>query len=347
MINRHDRSAFEIHLFSDAAPAKLQPGYRADARDRVHDITRLSNEDVSALIERSAIDILVDLNSYSDMARLPLFTLKPAPIIVGWFNLYATSGLACFDYLIGDQEVIPAEEERFYTERILRVPGSYLTFAVNYAVPEVADPPCLTSGAITFGSLASQIKITDRVVAAWSSILLQSPASRLLVKNGTLGSAACRDFLYGLFGRNGIPRDRVRLEGPAEHFEFLKTYQQIDIALDPFPYNGGTTTTEAIWQGVPVLSFWGDRWVSRTSASILRAGGLDEFVQADLEGFVRYGGALANSPDTPQRLLALRRGMRAQLMRSPVCDTLTFARQMEDIYRQIYENLQTNRSLPV
>jgi protein O-GlcNAc transferase len=347
LINQHDRSAFEIHLFSDAAPAKLQPGYRADARDHVHDISGFGNEDASALIERSAIDILVDLNSYSDMGRLPLLALRPAPIIVGWFNLYATSGLDCFDYVIGDQEVIPAEEERFYTERILRVPGSYLTFTVNYAVPEVTDPPCLTTGAITFGSLASQIKITDRVAAAWSSILLQSPQSRLIVKNGTLGSAACRDFLYGLFARNGVAGNRVRLEGPAEHFAFLQTYEQIDIALDPFPYNGGTTTTEAIWQGVPVLSFWGDRWVSRTSASILRAGGLDEFVQSDLAGYVRRGAELANSPATPQRLLTLRRGMRSQLLGSPVCDAPTFARRMEDIYRRIYGNLQTSRSLSV
>jgi predicted O-linked N-acetylglucosamine transferase (SPINDLY family) len=335
LINRHDRSEFEIHLFSAAAALQLQPGYRGDPRDHLHNITGLSNEEASALIERCAPDVLVDLNSYSDMRRLPLFTFRPAPVIVGWFNLYATSGLDCFDYLIGDSEVIPPEEECFYTERICRVPGSYLTFEVNYPVPEVADPPCLTKRAITFGSLASQIKITDRVVAAWSRILLQSPTSRLIVRNGALGSAASRDFLYSLFAKNGVARDRVRLDGPAEHVEFLKVYDEIDVALDTFPYNGGTTTTEAIWQGVPVLSFWGDRWVSRTSASILRAGGLGEFVRADLDSYIGFGIELANSPDTPERLAALRRGMRSQLRNSPVCDTTTFAREMEKIYQQI------------
>jgi predicted O-linked N-acetylglucosamine transferase (SPINDLY family) len=292
-------------------------------------------------MERCAIDLLVDLNSYSDMARLPLFNLRPAPVIVAWFNLYATSGLECFDYLIGDGEVIPAQEEPFYTERIQRVPGSYLTFVVNYPVPEVADPPCLRKSgkrAITFGSLASQNKITDHVVTAWSSILLESPESSLIVKNGALGCAASRKFLYNLFAKNGVPRERVILEGPAEHFDFLKAYDQIDIALDTFPYNGGTTTTEAIWQGVPVLTFWGDRWVSRTSASILRAGGLGEFVRADLGEYISFAVELANSPATPERLLALRRGMRSQLMNSQVCDIGAFAREIEKIYKQIHRD---------
>ena len=336
LINQHDRSEFEIHLFSGAPASKIQCGWRGDPRDHFHDITRASNEDVKALMERCAIDLLVDLNSYSDMAPLPLFNMRPAPVIVGWFNLYATSGLECFDYLIGDSQVIPAEEERFYTERIRRVPGSYLTFAVNYPVPEVADPPCLAKRAITFGSLASQIKITDRVAAAWSSILLQCPESSLIAKNSALGCAASREFLYNLFAKNGVPRARVNLEGPAEHFEFLKVYDQIDIALDTFPYNGGTTTTEAIWQGVPVVSFWGDRWVSRTSASILRAGGLGEFVRADLGDYISFAAELANSPGTPERLQTLRRGMRPQLMNSSVCDTKAFAREMENIYKQIH-----------
>jgi len=336
LINQHDRSEFEIYLFSGSSCSIAESGYRRDSRDHFHSIAELSNEEANALIQRCAIDILVDLNSYSDIRRLPLFTFKPAPIIVGWFNLYATSGLDCFDYLIGDNHVIPAEEECFYTERIRRVSGSYLTFEVNYLVPEVADPPCLEKGAITFGSLASQIKITDRVVAAWSNILSQSPTSTLIVKNGALGSAASRDYLYGLFAKNSIPLERVRLEGPAEHFEFLKTYDEIDIALDTFPYNGGTTTTEAIWQGVPVLTFWGDRWVSRTSASILRAGGLGDFVRADLAGYVSFASELANSPETPERLLALRRRMRSQLINSSVCDTQKFTLEMESIYKQIY-----------
>jgi protein O-GlcNAc transferase len=335
LIKQHDRSVFDIFVFS-AAPASAMPsGYHLDSRDHFHDISRLGNEEVNLLIRRCRVDILIDLNGYSDMQRLPLFVLRPAPVIAGWFNLYATSGLYCFDYLIGDKEVISVTEEHFYSERICRVSGSYLTFEVGYPVPEVADPPCIANHTITFGSLASQIKITDRVVAAWSSILSRSPASSLIVRNGVLGSVASREFLHSMFAGYGIPRDRIRLEGPLEHFDFLRAYNEIDVALDTFPYNGGTTTTEAIWQGVPVVTFWGDRWVSRTSASILRAGGLSDFVRANVEDYIGFAVDLAKSPETPERLLALRRGMRAQLKNSRVCDTRAFAREMEMIYQQI------------
>ncbi len=336
LINQHDRSAFEIHLFSSVPASSIHAGYHPDARDHFHNISGSSNEEVSTLIRQLEIDILVDLNSYSDLQRLPLFMSRPAPAVVGWFNLYATSGMIGFDYLIGDDQVIPAEEECFYTEAILRIPGSYLTFEVNYPVPDVVDPPCTRNGQITFGSMASQIKITSDVVEAWSSILSRSPNSRLIVRNGALAAASSREFLLDLFSKNDVSRDRIQLKGPVEHFQFLKTYDEIDIALDTFPYNGGTTTTEAVWQGVPVVTFWGDRWASRTSASILRAGGLDEFVRTDIAAYISFAAELANSPETPQRLVSLRKQMRGQLLHSPVCDIKSFARGLERLYGTIF-----------
>jgi len=335
LINQHDRRQFEIHLFSDAPASQMEYGYRARPEDRFHDVSNLSNQALGELIRACGIDLLVDLNGYSNMHRLPLFTLRPAPTTAGWFNFYATTGMRSFDYLIGDDEVIPLEEERFYTESIRRVPGSYLTFEVNYPVPEVGPLPCLARGRLTFGCLASQYKITTQVVAAWSAILRQSPTSSLVLKNQVLGSPTARGFLHGLFERCGIARERVRLEGPADHHRFLETYNEIDLALDTFPYNGGTTTTEAIWQGVPVLSFWGDRWASRTSASLLRAAGLGEFVARDFDEYVSFASGLANAPHSWERLARVRSGMRSQLLHSTVCDTRTFARQMERLYQQM------------
>jgi predicted O-linked N-acetylglucosamine transferase (SPINDLY family) len=277
--------------------------------------------------------VLVDLNGYSTMRRLPLFSLRPAPVIAGWFNMYATTGISSYDYLIGDDAVIPPEEEKFYCEKIVRVPGSYLTFEVTYPVPPVADPPCLTTGAITFGSLASQYKITGDVIEVWCKILQQVPNSFLVLKNGALGSAGTRQFVLGLFEQRHISPDRVRLEGPSDHYQFLETYNHIDIALDTFPYNGGTTTTEAIWQGVPVVAFAGDRWVARTSASILQAAGLGELISQGLEDYISLAIGLASSPD---RLLDLRRNMRSRLGASAVCDTKSFARTMEQLYAQMF-----------
>jgi predicted O-linked N-acetylglucosamine transferase (SPINDLY family) len=332
LINHHDRRKFEIHLFSDSPASRIQHGYRSHPQDRFHDISRLSNDALAREIEAAGIDLLVDLNGYSRMQRLPLFVQRPAPVIVGWFNMFATTGMSSYDYLIGDDIVIPSVEEQYYCERILRVPGSYLTFEVDYPVPDVAPPPCLGKGAITFGCLASQYKITNQVIAAFSEILRRVPESSLILKNSALASTGARDFVHGLFEQHAVSPSRVRLEGPSDHYRFLETYGEIDIALDTFPYNGGTTTTEALWQGVPVANFYGDRWASRTSASILRAAGLPELVGETVEDFMALSVSLAKSPD---RLLDLRRNMRSRLRASPVCDTLTFARNMEELYTRI------------
>lgn len=335
LINQHDRSQFDIHLFSDDAASEIKHGYRPNGSDQFHHIQGLDADAAAARIEAAKIDILVDLNGYSAPPRLRVLALKPAPIIAAWFNMYATSGMSCYDYLIGDDTVIPPSEEQFYCEKILRVPGTYLTFDVAYPVPPVAEPPCLKTGAITFGCLAPQHKINPAVIDAWCRILRKVPASRLILRNGILDSPGNRKFVEALFQDHGIDAERLRLLGRAKHYEFLQTYDEIDIALDTFPYNGGTTTTEAIWQGLPVITFWGDRWVSRTSSSLLRAAHLGRFVNDNVDEYVALAVGLGNSPSTPQLLAELRRDMRANLEKSSACDTASFARNMEALYRQM------------
>jgi protein O-GlcNAc transferase len=337
LMNRHHRADFEVHLFSDASRAAIRQGYLSHEADYFFDTSRLSNQALAEMIQEKEIQVLVDLNGYSDMKRLPMFMLRPAPVILGWFNMYATTGMPCFDAVIGDGEVIPPEEEAFYSERVERTAHSYLTFSVEYPVPPVAEPPFLNSRQFTFGCLGSQYKITSEVVETWSRILKASPGSRLLLKNKRLNSKASCEFVENLFRDFGVTRERLLLEGPDEHDEFLKAYGRIDVALDTFPYNGGTTTIEAIWQGVPVIAFVGDRWASRTSASILRAGGLGEFVADDLEGYVALAVRLANAPEERGRLAWLRREMRNRLAASHVCDTRGFALEMEEIFRRCWE----------
>lgn len=337
LIHQHDRRQFEIHLFGDMPASAVEHNHRADARDQFHDLTGITVKAAADLIEEKAIDILVDLNNFSAPRWLPLMALRPAPLIVGWFNAFATTGMSCYDYLIGDCETVPPEEERFYCEKIVRVPGSYLTFAVEYPVPEVSAPPCGNSRAITFGCLASQYKINSAVMSAWARILRQAPMASLIVKNACLGSRVNREFVEQSLRRHDFPLARVRLEGPADHYEFLKTYGKIDVALDTFPYNGGTTTTEAIWQGVPVVTFRGDRWASRTSTSILRGAGLGEFIASDVQEYVSLATRWANSADSPEELGKLRREMRSRLRAALVCDAQGFARNMERLYLQIWE----------
>ncbi len=332
LIHQHDRRRFEIHLFSDAPASAIGHEYRRHPQDQFHDITGLSTEAAADRIEQAGIDVLVDLNGYSAMARLPLFALRPAPVTVAWFGMYATTGMPSYDYLVGDDTVIPPEEEQFYSEKIVRVPGSWLMFEPADPVPPLAPPPCSASHSITFGCLAPQYKITQEMVSHWSTILRQVPNSSLILRSTALASPGNRRFVHGLFETCNLSPERVRLEEPADYYPFLQTYDRIDIALDSFPYNGGTTTSEAIWQGVPVITLYGDRWVSRISASLLRAGGLGEFVAQGIEDYISMAVRLGNSPDTPDRLQELRSNMRPKLLSSPVCDTRTFARNMERLY---------------
>ena len=335
VINRHDRSAFDVHLFCDGGMPSAEAGYRDHDTDVLHRIRTASTAELADYIRRVGVDVLVDLNGYSVPGRLGLYLRRPAPAIVGWFNMFATSGMPGYGHIVGDDQTIPRREERYYSERVWRVPGSYLAFEVAYPVPDVAPPPCLASGHVTFGCLGSQYKITDGVIAAWATILTRVPNARLFLRNGELSDESSRAAILARFGKAGIDSARIDMEGRTAHFDFLASYARVDVALDTFPYNGGTTTTEALWQGVPVLSFDGDRWASRTSKSLLVAAGLGEWCLADEAAYVERAVALASDPATPAILGDMRAGMRARLAASPACDCARLCSALEDIYRRV------------
>jgi predicted O-linked N-acetylglucosamine transferase (SPINDLY family) len=329
VINRHNRADFTIKMFCDGAAPSAQSGYADYAYDEIHDITGVPNDRAAQIIADVGIDILVDLNGYSAQQRLPMLMQRPAKTQIGWFNMFATTGLDAFDWLVGDNTVIRPDEEKFYNERIFRVPGSYLAFEVLYPVPDIAPPPSLSAnGAITFGCLGSHYKMTDSTLDAWSAILRAAPTARLYVKNGALEDSSTRAEFLTRFTVRGIAEHRLTLSGRSEHFDFLDAYRHVDIALDTFPYNGGTTTTEALWQGVPVLSFYGDRWASRTSASLLNAAGLHDWLMPDAKTYVRQAITLAN---TPPDLAAMRSNLRTQLR---ACDPLALCQSLESFYKK-------------
>ncbi|MFO0947279.1 MAG: tetratricopeptide repeat protein [Planctomycetota bacterium] len=334
LINRHDREQFEVHLFFDGERKEIVHGYEPHPTDRFHETGRLTNEELAATIEREEIDLLVDLNGYSRIPRLGLFPLHPAPVVAGWFNHFATTAIPGIDYLIGDDVVFPKEDEPHFTEQVLKVPGTYLTFDVNYPVPDVAPAPWLKTGVFTFGALCAQYKITPEMIGTWARILKESPESRLLLRNTALRSESNREYLRRAFSQEGVDADRILLEGPVEHYSFLETYARVDLALDTFPYNGGTTTTESIWQGVPVLTMRGDRWVARTSETLLRAAGLETFVVDRLSRYITRAIDLASHVGR-ETLAEVRPTLRDQVKNSKACDTLAFARNMESLYQQM------------
>jgi predicted O-linked N-acetylglucosamine transferase (SPINDLY family) len=213
--------------------------------------------------------------------------------------MYGSTGFPDVDVLIADDTALPCGEERHYSERIYRVRHTYLPFQMFYETPDVTAPPSLQTGHITFGSLNSAYKLTPETLQAWSRILHTIPTARLLLRNAALDHVSNRADLLARFAGLNIAAERLSLLGRADHMSFLRTYDQIDVALDAFPYNGGTTTVEALWQGVPVLTIDGDRWAARTSRSILTAAGLADWVAADLPSRCAPPNAAGSRPVPP------------------------------------------------
>ena len=329
LINGHDRDRFAIHLFADEVQQSDMAWFKQGPHDRVHLVSEMENDRLARLIQNQQLDILIDLNAYSYPMRLPLFVQRLAPTMAAWFNMYGTSGLPGIDWIIGDPYVAPANEDSLYTEQVARLPQSYLSFSVPYETPPVQPPPCQHGAPLAFGSLITQYKITPNVYDAWSLILTRCPGSTLVLANRALDSECNRNYVLEQFVRRGVAAERVTLLPPAKHGEFLKYYDQIDIALDSFPYNGGTTTTEAIWQGVPVLTTSGDRWASRTSRTLLMNCHLAEFVAESHDDLVERAVHWAHDPQTPTRLGTLRAEMRERLSQSPVCDANSMIRSFE------------------
>jgi protein O-GlcNAc transferase len=331
-INHHDRNRFEVHLISDGDTPSELSGYRDWPDDRIHDVRALDNDRLAAILRDVGLDVLVDLNGYSFQRRMPLLLRRPAPVILGWFNHFATTGTASVDALLGDAAVIDLNEEAGYAERRIALPGSYLAFAVDYPVPDVTPPPSSGGGGVTFGCLGSHYKLDEALLSSWGRILSGAPKASLFLKNATLEDPSTCEHIRARLARLGVAPRRVELAGRSDHYAFLAAYAKVDIALDTFPYNGGTTTTEALWQGVPVLAFDGDRWAGRTSKSILLAAGLDDWLMTDEAAYVSRAIVLANDPATPGRLAALRSGLRARLKTSAACDVARLSASLEAVY---------------
>jgi len=325
-----DRAAFEITCYSnlrdeDATTARLRRSV-----DRWRPIHGQSDESVGAAIRQDGIDILVDLSGHTTGSRLAAFADKPAPVQCSWLGYFGTTGLAEIDYIIADRFVIPPEDDGFYSETICRLPDSYLCFTPPLAAPPVGPSPV---GPVTFGCFNNLLKINDAVVAAWSAILAAIPHSRLLLKTRQLDDAAIRGALVERFAAHGVARERIACAGSAPRAALLAAYGDVDIALDPFPYCGGTTTAEALWMGVPVISLRGDRFTARVGDSILTTVGLPELVAASVPDYVAQASALACDRT---RRAALRAGLRARLAASPLCDAARFAGHLEAAYRQMW-----------
>jgi predicted O-linked N-acetylglucosamine transferase (SPINDLY family) len=289
----------------------------------------LNDEAAASRIHGDGVHLLVDLSGYTAHNRLPVFAWKPAPVQATWLGFLATTGVAEIDYLLGDPQATPAEHEGHFAESVWRMPEVWSCFTPPAFEVTVGPLPALANGCITFGSFNNIAKTNDNVVSLWAKVLQAVPASRLFLKTKQLNDATVCAAIRQRFLAHGVSVDRLLLEGSSQREQMLQTYNRVDIGLDPFPYGGATTTCEALWMGVPVITKKGDRFLSRCGQSINANAGLNDWIAEDDAGYVAK--AVAHTRDLKQ-LAALRDGLRRQVLASPLYDAPRFARNLADAF---------------
>ncbi|MFG6176446.1 FkbM family methyltransferase [Halomonas sp. THAF12] len=298
-------------------------------------IEGLSDGQLDQKIRYDEIDILIDLNGAGDGSRYRTLTREPAPLIVKWVGgLVDTTGLESVDYLLSDHIETPEGVDDRYTEKLIRLPDDYICYHIPRHAPDCNGLPALANGYVTFGCLNNPAKLSAPLLAEWATLLKEVPGSKLLLRGIQFESERFRDKITATFTGHGVSEDRLLLEGPAKHAEFLETYQRIDIALDTWPYSGGLTTCESLLMGVPVVTRTGPTFAGRHSATHLANAGLPELVTDSWEDFRARAKELAN--DLPN-LAYIRAALRTILLDSPICDGPRFARHLTTALRAIWQ----------
>ena len=302
--------------------------------DNWRDIKKLNDSEVARLVTSDGIDILVDLAGHTADNRLGVFTRKPAPVQVSYIGYPASTGMLAMDYRFTDDLADPpGQTEHLHTETLLRLPNGFLCYQPPVA-GAVTLLPCADKGYVTFGSFNNLAKVNEAVIEVWSRLLRQMPGSRLLLKSKSLKYMGVQRNLYRLFAERGINEAQIDMVGWAGSMEeHLDLYCQVDIALDTFPYNGTTTTCEALFMGVPVVTLAGQEHVGRVGVSLLTHAGLEEFIANSEDAYIKLATSWAGNV---QALTALRKQLRVRVSESDLCDALYKTRDIESAYRTIW-----------
>ncbi|MEX0678390.1 MAG: tetratricopeptide repeat protein [Pirellulales bacterium] len=333
----HDHSAFEVYCYSDVS------GHHADETtrrlrgyaDHWRDTLGQTDEHVSELVRGDRIDILVDLTGHINGGnRMLVFARKPAPIQVTYIGYQNTTGMLAMDYRLTDEYADPpGATDALHTEKLVRLPTTFFCYQPSGDAPAVGELPAAANGHVTFGSVNNFTKITVDALRLWAEILLRVPGSRLVIRADMTESLRKR--LRETFAEQGIGGERLELVNRLPRLLYLELIKRMDIALDPFPFNGHTTTCDCIWQGVGVVTLSGQTYVSRFGGSGLKTLGLDELIADSREGYLETAVALAQDVE---RLRRLRATLRERMAASPLLDFAGFTRNLEAAYRRMWHD---------
>ena len=322
-LDRIELIAYPTHSQEDEITGRIRPSF-----SQWRPLYGKSDVDAARLIHDDGIHVLMDISGHTAFNRLPVLAWKPAPVQVAWLGLPNTTGVSEIDYLLGDAHATPEEIESHFSETLWRMPESYLCFSAPVQAVDVAPLPALSAGYVTFGSFNNLTKMNDVVIELWSRILSSVPDSRLYLKTGQLDSEDICEKTRTRFAKHGISPERLLLKGKTSSAaEHLAEYNKVDIALDPFPYPGATTSIEAMWMGVPVLTLQGDRFVSLIAKSVAHYSGLADWVAIDKDDCVAKAVSFTSNLDS---LSSLRAGLREQVLASSIFDAPRFAQNLED-----------------
>lgn len=335
IIAAHDRTEFKIFCYSDVARPDAVTKRLQSVTDTWRNILGQSHEQVCDQVRNDCIDILVDLAGHTAHNRMPVFARKPAPVQVTYLGYPNTTGLPTIDYRITDDNADPiGQTDAFHSEELLRLPNCFLCYKPHKDSPDVASLPALKTGHVTFGSFNNLSKVTPEVITVWSEIMREMPRSRLVMKAKALAEPETRQRIHEMFVRNGVISERVKLIGQVPFYtDHLSLCNTIDIGLDTFPYNGTTTTCEALWMGVPVIVLKGRIHASRVGVSLLSCIGLTELISESTEKYVEKAIQLAGDLN---RLQELRANLRSIMMKLPLMDSRGFTSSLEQAYRQMW-----------
>ena len=335
VIEHHDTSQYEVFCYNNSPQSDAVTEQIRSLSSKWRDVTALSDIDLSSMIHDDGIDILVDLNGHTADNRLLVFARKPAPIQVSWIGYPNTTGLSSMDYRLTDALADPpGSTDHLHSERLIRLPDTFSCFSPPTPCPEVTEPPVLIKGYVTFGSFNNFAKITPQVIEVWRKLINKYPDSHLLLKDQLFQDEKVRSKIKAYFQQAGIEQNRIELlTKDNSRTSHLQRYSQIDIALDPFPYNGTTTTCEALWMGVPVITLAGTVHAGRVGVSQMTAVGLAEFVAKTQEQYIDTAIEFASDRE---RLQFLRSTMRQRLSNSPLLNAFAFTKNLEAAYRKMW-----------
>lgn len=334
ILAKHDRNQVFVACYHVEPRSDDLSRQIAQNADLWRHLSGASDEEIAARIRADQIDILVDLSGHTAYARPLVFARKPAPVQVSWLGYFNTTGLATMDWFITDVYSSGPGQERYFSERLYRLPETRMCYEPYRHMGEVGEPPASSTGRPTFGCLNNLAKINPDVLRTWSRILAAVPESRLLIQSSALKDAPNRKWFIDSCLEHGIPADRLDARAGLPLEEFSKTYSEIDIALDPFPFCGGVTSFDALWMGVPVVTLEQEQLAGRQTLSMLENLGLGDLVAHTVEEYVTTAALLVN--DRP-RLEGLRRQLRGRFMESPLMDYSQLAGELEKAYRFFWQ----------